>query len=116
MIQVSIKIKGDEPCKTECFSVESIFTETLQPNKVVLHFAATEPFKRLLNISLKYGWELYRYAEDNHVGLTVNEDEIFWVKYIDQLREVKTSVKNCKFLGYFKNYAYLCIRFRKQEY
>ncbi len=83
MIQVSIKIKGNEPCQTECFAVESIFTECLTPNKVVLHFAATEPFKRLLNISLKYGWELYRYAEDNHVGLTVNEDEIFWVKYTD---------------------------------
>lgn len=83
MIQVSIKIKGNEPCQTECFAVKSIFTECLTDNKVALHFAATEPFKRLLNISLKYGWELYRYAEDNHVALTVNEDEIFWVKYTD---------------------------------
>jgi len=82
MIQVSIKIKN-ELCQTECFAVESIFTECLAANKVVLHFAATEPFKRLLNISLKYGWELYRYSEDNHVGLTVNEDEIFWVEYTD---------------------------------
>ena len=81
MISVSIKIKG-ETLQTECLQVESIFTECITPNKVVLHFSANEPFKKLLNLSLKYGWTLYKYAEDNHVGLTVNEDEIFWVQYL----------------------------------
>ena len=82
MIQVSIKIKNNEQHEVVCLSVERIFTECITPNKVVLHFSANEPFKKLLNLSLKYGWELYRYAEDNHVGLTVNEDEIFWVQYL----------------------------------
>lgn len=82
MMKVSIKIKGDEPCNTECLVVESIFTGTAL-NKVVLHFSPCEVFRDLLNLSLKYGWELYRYPQDNHVGLTVNEDEIFWIKYLD---------------------------------
>lgn len=81
MIIVSIKIKNNEQHEVVTLSVERIFT-CLTDNKVVLHFAATESFKRLLNISLKYGWELYRYAEDSHVGLTVNEDEIFWLQYL----------------------------------
>lgn len=82
MIQVSIQIKNSEQHETECLSVESIFAESTTPNKVVLHFSALEPFKRLLNLSLKHGWELYRYPEDGHIGLTVNEDEIYMVKYL----------------------------------
>ena len=81
MIQVSIKIKNSEQHEVVCLSVEDIFTESVTPNKVVLHFSSLEPFKKLLNLSLKYKWELYKYAEDNHVGLTVNEDEIFMVQY-----------------------------------
>jgi hypothetical protein len=87
MIQVSLKIKGSEPCQTECFAVESIFTECFEEDKVVLHFVPKYNFKELLNMALEYNWELYRYPSDGHVGLTINLDEIFRVKTIESVNE-----------------------------
>lgn len=81
MIQVSIKPHQTPLGQVECFTVDNIFTDTVD-NRVVLHFSKDENFRKLLNLSLKYGWEMYKYAEDNHVGIYVNECEIFWVKYL----------------------------------
>lgn len=78
MISVSFKFQDGT---TECLAVESIFTDCLESDEVVLHFSADVPFIKLLNLSLKYNWGLYKYAEDGHVGLTVNANEIFMVKY-----------------------------------
>jgi hypothetical protein len=81
MIQLSIKAKANDDVLH--LNVESIFTSCFEEGKVVLHFAPTADFKELLNAALEYGWELYRYPSDGHVGLTINLDEIFRVKHIE---------------------------------
>lgn len=81
MISVSIKPQQTPIGDVECLRVDHIFTETVD-NRVVLHFPKDESFRKLLNLSLKYGWELYKYPQDNHVGLYVNECEIFMVQYL----------------------------------
>ncbi len=75
---VGIKINNDVH-KVEHLTVNSIFTG--DAGNVVLHFASEVPFRDLLKLSLKYRWQLYRYPNDSHVGLTVNENDIFSVNY-----------------------------------
>ena len=79
MFSIRLRPKA-EPQQTEHLIVEGVFTECLTPDRVVLHFGADESFRKLLGLSVRYGWTLYRYAEDNHVGLYVNEDEIYMVQ------------------------------------
>jgi len=85
MIQITIKAKSNGDVFH--LNVENVFTASFEEGNVVLHFAPTYDFKELLNIALEYGWELYRYPSDGHVGLTISLDEIFRVKTIESVNE-----------------------------
>jgi hypothetical protein len=86
MIIISLKpTNATKNGETLILAAKSVFinSETLNPNSAVIHLPSDEPFGKLFKISLDYKWELYRYSADNHVGLTVNLDEIYSVKYTE---------------------------------
>ena len=87
MIQVSVNVEVNGQFEKERLYVDEIYTDkaTLDPtekDKVVLCFAATSFFVPLLDMSLRYKWELYRNAAKNRIELTINADDIFLVKHI----------------------------------
>lgn len=79
MVKIHLKL-SDNVKDVKVFTVDSVY-QSKNENKVVLHFAKDVPFAELLELSYQYKLELYRYADDNHVGLTVSMDNIFHVQY-----------------------------------
>lgn len=80
---VTVHVKLNESAKgVKVFTVDSIYQDENR-NQTVLHFAKDVPFSELLKVSYENKLELYKYSDDNHVGLRVNTDSIFWVRYND---------------------------------
>lgn len=75
-MKVSFKIKEDVICK----EVEYIYINETS-NRVVLHFASDTDVAILLHLSYKYKLEFYRYADDNHIGITIPMESIFKLQY-----------------------------------
>lgn len=73
MITVSFRANKE----TFSFRVDSIFIGC--NNKCVLHFPIGNK-SELYKFSLLYSLELYKY-EDGHIGLTVDLDSIYSLKY-----------------------------------
>ena len=79
MVIIHLKL-SDNVNDIKVLTVDSVYLYKTE-NKVVLHFSKDVPFGDLMELSYKYRLELYRYAEDNHVGLTVSMDSVFHVQY-----------------------------------
>ena len=74
MITVSFRADNE----TFSFRVDSIFVGC--NNTSVLHFPIDYNKSELYKFSLGYGLELYKY-EDGHIGLTIDLDSIYSLKY-----------------------------------
>ncbi len=79
MVRIHLKF-NDNVKDVKVFTVDSIYQNNAE-NEVVLHFSKDVPFSTLLELSYQYKLELYKYADDKHVGLTVSMDDIFHVQY-----------------------------------
>ena len=79
MVTMHLKL-SDSVKDVKVFTVNSVYLNKTE-NKAVLHFPKDVPFGDLMELSYQYRLELYRYAEDNHVGLTVSMDDIFHIQY-----------------------------------
>lgn len=60
--------------------VENIYINKCT-NSVVLHYEDGVDVARLMSISLKYKLSFYRYADDEHIGITVPMDSVFSIGY-----------------------------------
>lgn len=74
MITVSFKVDNE----AFTFRIDSIFVGC--NNKCVLHFPIDYNKSELYKFSLGYCLELYKY-EDGHIGLTIQLDSIYSLKY-----------------------------------
>lgn len=48
---------------------------------LTLHYDVSEPVDRLFTLSVTNGLELYRYADDKHIGITIPTNNIFAIDY-----------------------------------
>lgn len=73
---VSFKINGDAITQR----VETIYINDIC-KRVVLHYSKEDDIMKLLQFSFKYNLELYKYADDGHVGITIPAESIFRLEY-----------------------------------
>lgn len=77
--RVSIKtIKGDVLQEV----ASSVYLNNVKKT-LTLHYNVDEPIGRLLTLSINNGLELYRYADDKHIGITIPFEQIFRIEYIN---------------------------------
>ena len=50
---------------------------------LTLYYDVNEPIGRLFALSINNGLELYRYADDKHIGIAVPLEQIFCIEYIN---------------------------------
>jgi hypothetical protein len=76
-IRVSFKTAKGTPLWEE---VEQVYLNNSKKT-LTLHYNVKEPADRLLTLSINNGLELYRYADDNHIGITIPTSNIFAINY-----------------------------------
>lgn len=77
--RVSIKtINGDVLHEV----VETVYLNNSRKT-LTLHYDAAEPIGRLFELSINNGFELYRYADDKHIGIAVPLEQIFNIEHIN---------------------------------
>lgn len=60
--------------------VQRVYINNIK-KKLTLHFDVNEPVDRLVTLSINNGLELFRYADDKHIGITVPINDIFAIDY-----------------------------------
>lgn len=75
-MKVSFKIDGDALTQ----NVETIYINEGM-KRVVLHFQKDANLTKLLMFSFTYKLEFYKYANDEHVGITIPLESIFNIEY-----------------------------------
>lgn len=63
-----------------CEEVERVYLNNSKKT-LALHYDVNEPVDRLLTLSINNGLELYRYADDKHIGITIPINNIFAIDY-----------------------------------
>lgn len=76
-IRVSFKTANEDVLHEE---VEQVYLSDSKKT-LTLHYDVNEPTERLFTLSINHGLELYRYADDKHIGITIPMDSIFAIDY-----------------------------------
>lgn len=63
-----------------CEEVERVYLNNIRKT-LALHYDVNEPADRLFALSINNGLELYRYAGDKHIGITIPTNNIFAIDY-----------------------------------
>lgn len=63
-----------------CEEVEQVYLNNGKKT-LTLHYDVNEPTDRLFTLSINNRLELYRYADDKHIGITIPMDNIFAIDY-----------------------------------
>lgn len=76
-IRVSFKASNGDVLHEE---VEQVYLNNCKKT-LTLHYDVNEPADRLFALSINNGLELYRYADDKHIGITIPTSSIFAIDY-----------------------------------
>ena len=66
-----------------CEEVERVYLNNSKKT-LTLHYNVNDPADRLFTLSINNGLELYRYADDKHIGITIPMSNIFAIDYREQ--------------------------------
>lgn len=75
-MKVSFKINGEAITQ----NVETIYINE-GAKRIVLHYNKDENVAKLLQLSFQYNLDFYKYADDEHIGVTVPLESIFRLEY-----------------------------------
>ena len=63
-----------------CEEVERVYLNNSRKT-LAFHYDVNESVDRLFTLSINNGLELYRYADDKHIGITIPINNIFAIDY-----------------------------------